>query len=337
MSTRIRNAFLHFSPSLLIFIALICGSAPASAQTTNSSGEQGQEAQPISGSSSSSSGQVSEDPQQPSTQPVICGVTHLGRCLKDIGHDQAGIWTSPLHIQPKDAFWLVPFAAGTGVALHYDAQAQQNLGIDQTRIDASNIISGFGSPYATLGGAAGLYFLGLRTHNEHLAETGRLGAEAIIDSLLVVNALKLATNRERPNEGNGQGGFWPHGTRSYEVDGSFPSGHAAESFALARVIASEYPSKPVQIAAYAFALAISTSRVTARQHFPSDVLVSGTFGYLIGGYVVRHHSTENVASGFSFVPVVDASTHTFGAIVALRPDQLDMAKVGRLMNRIRLK
>jgi hypothetical protein len=56
-----------------------------------------------------------------------------------------------------------------------------------------------------LGGAAGLYFLGLGTHNEHLAETGRLGAEAVIDSLLVVEALKLATNRERPNEGNGQG------------------------------------------------------------------------------------------------------------------------------------
>ena len=160
--------------------------------------------------------------------------------------------------------WLVPFAAGTGVALHYDAQAQQNLGIDKSRIDASNIVSGFGSPYATLGGAAGLYFLGLGTHNEHLAETGRLGAEAVIDSLLVVEALKLATNRERPNEGNGQGGFWPHGTRSYELDGSFPSAHAAESFALARVIASEYPTKPVQVAAYGFALAISVSRVTAR-------------------------------------------------------------------------
>jgi membrane-associated phospholipid phosphatase len=177
----------------------------------------------------------------------------------------------------------------------------------------------------------------LGTHNGHLAETGRLGAEAVIDSVLVVAALKLATNRERPNEGNGQGGFWPHGTRSYELDGSFPSGHAAESFALARVIASEYPSKPVQLAAYAFAVAMSVSRVTAREHFPSDVLVGGTVGYLIGGYVVRHHSAENVASGFSFVPVVDVSTHTFGANVAIRPDQLDMAKVGRLMNRMRLK
>ena len=336
MSPRIRNAFLYFPASLLACIALICSSAPAFAQTTDSSGEQEQGAQSVSGASSSSD-QASEAQQQPSKHSAICGVAHLGQCLKDIGHDQAGIWTSPLRIAPRDAIWLVPFAAGTGVALHYDAQAQQNLGIVKSRIDASNIVSGFGSPYATLGGAAGLYFLGLGTHSEHLAETGRLGAEAVIDSLLVVEALKLATNRERPNEGNGQGGFWPHGTRSYELDGSFPSGHAAESFALARVIASEYPSKPVQVAAYAFALAISASRVTARQHFPSDVLVGGTFGYLIGGYVVRHHAAQNVDSGFSFMPVVDLSTHTFGANIALRPDQLDMAKVGWLMNRMRLK
>ncbi len=333
---RNRNALQYFVHSLLICAALICGPRRAFSQTTDSSREQTRERQSVSDSSPSSN-QPSEDQQQPSKQSVICGVAHLGQCLRDIGHDQAGIWTSPLRISPRDAFWLVPFAAGTGVALHYDAQAQQELGIDKNRIDTSNTISAFGSPYATLGGAAGLYFLGLGTHNERLAETGRLGAEAVVDSLLVVEALKLATNRERPNEGNGQGGFWPHGTRSYELDGSFPSGHAAESFALACVFASEYPSKPVRIAAYAFALAISASRVTARQHFPSDVLVGGTFGYLIGGYVVRHHTAEGVDSGFSFVPVVDVATHTFGANIALRSDQFDLGKFGRLVNRMRLK
>jgi membrane-associated phospholipid phosphatase len=329
---RITNVLQGLVLSFLFCAVLICSPAPTFAQTTDSSGDQSQETQAASGSSASSD-QASEDRQQPSTQPTICGVTHLGQCLKDIGHDQAGIWTSPLRVQTKDVFWLVPFAAGTGVALHYDAQAQQNLGVDKTRIDASNIISGFGSPYATLGGAAGLYFLGLGTHNEHLAETGRLGAEAVVDSLLVVEALKLATNRERPNEGNGGGGFWPHGTRSYDLNGSFPSGHATESFALARVIASEYPSKPVQIAAYAVALAISASRVTARQHFPSDVLVGGTFGYLIGGYVVRHHAAKNVGSGLSFMPVVDVSSHTFGANIALRPEEMNLAKIGRIVNR----
>ena len=182
-----------------------------------------------------------------------------------------------------------------------------------------------------------MYFLGLATHNQRLAETGRLGGEAVVDTSLVVEALKLATNRERPNEGNGQGGFWPHGTRSYELDGSFPSGHAGQSFALARVIAFEYPSKPVQVGAYAFALAISASRVTARQHFPSDVLVGATFGYLIGGYVVRHHAADNVGWGSSFVPVVDVSTHIFGAYIKLRPGQSDLAKVGRFVNWMRLK
>src|SRR6266446_7543199 len=333
MSVRIRNAFPSFATSLLVCIASICGATTAFAQTTESSGEQTQEAQSISGSSPSSD-QPSEDRQQPSTQSAICGVKHLGQCFKDIGHDQAAIWTSPLRIQPKDAFWLVPFAAGTGVALHYDAQAQQNLGIDESRIDASNTISGFGSAYATLGGAAGIYFLGLGTHNEHLAETGRLGAEAVINSLLVVEALKLATNRERPNEGNGQGGFWPHGTRSYEFDSSFPSSHAAGSFALARVIASEYRSKPVQVAAYAFALAISASRVTARQHFPSDVLVGGTFGYLIGGYVVRHHAAGNEESTLFIAPIMEQSTRTFGLRVDIAPNEQDLTKVAKLIGRL---
>jgi hypothetical protein len=41
-------------------------------------------------------------------------------------------------------------------------------------------------------------------------------------------------------------------------------------------------SKPVQLGAYAFALAVSASRVTARRHFPSDIVVRGAFGYLTG-------------------------------------------------------
>src|SRR6266446_5306531 len=161
---REKNALRYFLHSLLICATLIYGPRPLFSQTADSSNEQA----------------------QPSTQSVVCGVTHLGQCLKDIGHDQAGIWTSPLRIAPRDAIWLLPFAGATGVAIHYDAQAQQNLGIDKSRIDSSNTISAFGSPYATFGGAAGLYFLGLGTHNEHLAETGRLGAEAVADASILV-------------------------------------------------------------------------------------------------------------------------------------------------------
>src|ERR1700722_5426842 len=89
---RDRNAFRYFVHSLLMSAALIYGPRPLFGQTADSSDEQAQEPQSVSATSSSSD-QTSEDPQQPSTQSVICGVAHLGQCLKDIGHDQAGIWT----------------------------------------------------------------------------------------------------------------------------------------------------------------------------------------------------------------------------------------------------
>jgi hypothetical protein len=154
--------------------------------------------------------------------------------------------------------------------------------------------------------------LGLATHNSHLAKTGSLGEEAIANALLAVEALKLATNRERPDEGNGRRGFWSHGTRSYGADGSFSSGHAIATWAFAEVIASEYPSKPVQFGAYAFTSAIRASRVTACRHFPSDVIVGSTFWYLIGRYVGHHHAAETIGLGLPFFPLTDVSTYTFG-------------------------
>ncbi len=261
----ITSAFRNLARFLVISTTLVYGLSPAIAQTTGSSDKQAQEAQSAS-STSASFDQTSEN-KQPPTSPVICGPAHLGRCLKDIALDQAGIWTSPLRLESRDALWLLPFAGATAVAIHYDPRAQQELGIDKKRIDASNTISAFGSTYATIGAGSTVYLIGRLTHNDHLSETGRLGTEAVVDASLIAEALKLATNRERPDEGNGTGGFWPHGTRTFSD--SFPSGHAIGSWALARVIADEYPNKPTQIGVYAFATAISVSRVTSLKHFPS--------------------------------------------------------------------
>jgi membrane-associated phospholipid phosphatase len=44
---------------------------------------------------------------------------------------------------------------------------------------------------------------------------------------------------------------------------------------------------------YGGATTVSVSRVLAREHFPSDVLVGSTFGWLIGGYVLHHRSLEH--------------------------------------------
>jgi len=327
------KAFHRSTLPLSILIVLAFLPTVTFGQIPNSAGDRPGTSQP--GDSPSPPPGETQRTQHDSAQASpTCGITHPGQCLKDIGHDQVGIWTSPLRIKPRDAFWLVPFAAATGVALHYDAQAQQELGIDKSRIDASSTISDVGL-YGSMGGAGGLYLVGLATHNSHLAETGRLGEEAIANALLVVEALKLATNRERPDEGDGRGGFWPHGTRNYEADGSFSSGHAIATWAFAEVIASEYPRKPIQFGAYAFALAISASRVTARRHFPSDVIVGSTFGYLIGRYVVHHRATGAQASALMISPMLEQSTRTYGLHIDFSPTDISLNKVGSFISGLR--
>jgi len=74
--------------------------------------------------------------------------------------------------------------------------------------------------------------------------------------------------------------------------------------------------------------------VTSLKHFPSDAFVGSVLGYLIGGYVVRHHAGQDFESGLSLIPTVDVATHTFGASVEVRPDQLDLAQLSRLAKRV---
>lgn len=250
----------------------------------------------------------------------ICGITHLGRCIQDLGEDEVGIFTSPLRVQPRDAYWLAPLGASVGLAFAYDADAAQAVGIDPDRTNIANKIAGFGSFFATGGEGAGIYFLGLARKDPKLAETGRLAAEAVIDSGTVTLVAKLVSNRQRPRQGNGQGDFWPYGIDHWEWDSAFPSDHATASMALARVISGEYPHWYVLAPAYGFAESVSISRILANQHFPSDVLVGQAIGFLAGSYVLNHRALyrpgkKNMAARLmgSVNPIADARTRTLGA------------------------
>lgn len=161
-----------FTYCLLTTASVIYGPQPAVAQEMEASGQQTQGMLPVSDLDSAS--KSLDDPQESPAQPTICGPAHLGRCLKDVVKDQAGIWTSPLRIRSNDILWILPFAGATGAAIHYDVRAQQELGIDQSRIDASNNISLFGSTYATVAEGGALYLIGRLKKDDHLAETGRL-------------------------------------------------------------------------------------------------------------------------------------------------------------------
>ena len=64
-------------------------------------------------------------------------------------------------------------------------------------------------------------------------------------------------------------------------------------WAFAHVVAGQYDGIATKALVYGVASTVSVSRVLARQHFPSDVVVGSTFGWLIGGYVLHHRSREH--------------------------------------------
>lgn len=204
---------------------------------------------------------------------------------KNLLIDQKEFWTSPLRWTPRDATWLVPLTGMTAGSIALDGTMERGLPKSSRIIHRSRQLSNYGA--AGLAGLdGGFYLLGALKHNQHMEETGLLGGEAAINSLAVGSLVEQVTQRERPFAGNGDGRFWQGGT-------SFPSDHAAAAWSLASVIAREYPGALTKLFAYGAASAISISRVTGREHFPSDVLIGSALGWYMGRQVYnRHHDFD---------------------------------------------
>lgn len=207
------------------------------------------------------------------------------RLPRDLLEDQAVIWTSPIHLKKHDLKWFLPFVVATAGLIVTDPHNSAALsGSDNDDLSLSHGVANAG--FGLMAGALGIsYLAGHWKHNPSAVETGVLGAEAIADSAIVDNVLKLATNRRRPDAPRADGDFWSGGK-------SFPSNHSIMTWAAATVIAKRYPDRPfLRFGAYSVAAAVSLTRVTGKNHYPSDALVGAVFGYLIGRYVARHRGT----------------------------------------------
>jgi membrane-associated phospholipid phosphatase len=154
--------------------------------------------------------------------------------------------------------------------------------------------------------------------------------EALADAGIVSESLKLVTDRFRPGAAAGAGRFWPDGTTAnplvekelYTTNSSFPSGHATATWAVMHVLVDETPGhRWLHLGMYAIATGVSVARVTSRNHFPTDVIVGSTIGYLIGGYVYRQRSQFYVphAKSISVSPIFNAATETYGLGVHFMP------------------
>ena len=198
--------------------------------------------------------------------------------------DQKGIWTSPARLRTHDLEWIAPLTLATGAAIATDHRTMtqvvsRNEPFNDANVDASNTLMGL-----WIAAPVVVYGYGHFKQDDRARETGLLSAESILDAQIVLQSLKLVFWRERPTVDDSRGRFFQGG-----VDSSFPSGHSMTSFAIASAFAAESNSHWTQFGLYAGAAGVGLTRIMGQKHFPSDVLVGSSLGWLVGHYVVRHH------------------------------------------------
>jgi len=205
--------------------------------------------------------------------------------------DQGAIWSSPARVRDSDLGYLVPLGLAVTLAMTTDHQVMsekvsQDKNFNDQNTKASNVLV---APFVAAPVLA--YGVGHLAHSDHARETGILTGEALVDSLIVEQGMKLIFMRERPTVDGARGKFFQ---TSVGVDGSFPSNHSMLAWSSAAVLAEEYPSRFNTLAFYGLATGVSVTRVLGQQHFPSDVLVGSAFGWMIGHYVFKkHHRWES--------------------------------------------
>jgi membrane-associated phospholipid phosphatase len=232
---------------------------------------------------------ISTDPPQSSgaASPDSSHRKFLTRWAKRGLRDQADMYTAPFH--RSEMKWVIglPVVTAGLIAIDKHASAALSRNPSSASADISNV-----GLFATAGAVGVLLVDGATRGESHALETGVLGAEAMANSVVLYAVLQLIAERQRPLQGTGQGHFF----QTSGVNNSFPSGHTIITWTAASTIAHEYPNPWVEWLAYATATAVSVTRFTSLQHFPSDVVVGSTLGYLIGRHIFHAHCKAGLSA-----------------------------------------
>jgi membrane-associated phospholipid phosphatase len=130
-----------------------------------------------------------------------------------------------------------------------------------------------------------VYAVGRSTDQPRVSHVGMDLLRSLAISEALVQGLKYTTRRERP-DGSGKT--------------SFPSGHAADTFAFATALERHLGWK-YAVPAYLFSGYVAMSRLPANRHWLSDVVFGSAVG-IIAGRTVTGHEENKYPVEVTFVP-----------------------------------
>ena len=208
-------------------------------------------------------GQVVSKPAGPAPTPRHTGFKALA---KDLVSDVK-------HLPSKENLFWAGLGGGLALAVH---PVDDNLNRSLTTSDfADNFFKPgevLGELGTLLGSAVTVYAVGRIKDQPKVSHLGMDLIQSLVLSEGMTQLLKATTHRERPDGSD---------------DNSFPSGHAADTFAFATALERHFGWKGA-VPAYMFASYVAISRLPANRHWFSDAVFGSAVGIIAGRTVTRH-------------------------------------------------
>jgi membrane-associated phospholipid phosphatase len=231
--------------------------------------------QPVAASALSLS-EVLQQPAGPAPTPAHTGIKAL---LKDLGRDVT-------HLPSRENLIWVGVGAGLAAAAHpADGSVNRYLVGNSTADKIFKAGAVMGELGTLMGTAATVYAVGRITDTPKVSHVGMDLIQALALSEGLTQTLKYTTRRERPD----------HSSRN-----SFPSGHAADTFAFATAMERHLGWRGAA-PAYALASYVAISRMPANRHWLSDAVFGAAVG-VIAGRTVTSQETMKYPVSLSIVP-----------------------------------
>lgn len=196
----------------------------------------------------------------------------------------------------KNIVPLLIGGAASGVISPFDEKIRNGWGLKEDTFTVGRVGSVTGGPYVIIPAVTGLLIGGHYSKNDRFRSFTYSLAQATVINEGMVQGLKFAVGRTRPDASDNR---------------SFPSGHAASSFMIATVL-QRYYGRTAGIIGYSAATFIAVSRARQNKHWASDLIAGATIGYIVGSSVCRRTGISIRVGKVTLFPAIDLKHRRFG-------------------------
>lgn len=191
------------------------------------------------------------------------------------------------YVPSKENLFWAGVGGGLALAAHpFDDNANRTLVGSDTAdhiFKAGEVLGELGT---LLGSASVVYAVGRIQDRPRVSHLGMDLIEALAMSEALTQGIKFTTRRERPDGSS---------------KNSFPSGHAADTFAFATAL-ERHLNWRYSVPAYVFSSYVAMSRLPANRHWLSDAVFGAGVGIIAGRTVTSHEAERPYPVTVTFVP-----------------------------------